>query len=71
MHLSPSQTEAVRRELASVRQAAEAAEQAGDITTALRLLMATRDRIVGAAVTLRGVDDEVRGQALRKLESVL
>lgn len=70
MHLNAKQSAEVKAQLAEVRQVAEEAEQAGDIETALRSLVALRDRIVGAAIVLRAVEDEARTTAIRKLEQV-
>jgi hypothetical protein len=66
--LAPEHDAIARQALNKVLERAQSACSAGDLETAIANLMSTRDAIVGAAMTLRGLDEATRAQALRKLE---
>lgn len=68
MKLAPEDQVIARQALNRVLERAQSANDAGDIESALAILMSTRDAIVSAAITLRAVADATRSRAMRTLE---
>lgn len=69
MKLAPEDQAIAKQALNTVLERAQSANDAGDIESALAILMSTRDAIVSAAITLRAVADATRSRAMRTLEN--
>ena len=63
---SPQDAETIRQALSRVRARFEQAESVNDLSTMLQHLVATRDAIIGAAITIKAVEDATRDAALRR-----
>lgn len=70
MKLNPTQSAAVHHEEAGLKAAIQAVLDAPDLAAKRHLLGRLMDKTISASLTMRAVEDEVRGQALKKLETV-